>query len=133
MRFLVINLRTLSIYIVRLANAYINKVLRNLFIEVMRKLSFRHMEKEEGYMFLEGYIPTSRSGVTIATGYDLCWGSNIFFSCLNDEKLKSKLSPNRGLKSRSEFADKGLNAKSLKMKLEEAKAIDQCMLDHNKK
>ena len=90
------------------------------------------MEKEEGYMFLEGYIPTSRSGVTIATGYDLGYGPDLF-NCLNDEKLKSKLTPYRGLKSKTAVANKGLNAKNLKITLKEAKAIDQCMLEHNKR
>ena len=90
------------------------------------------MEQVEGYMYLEGYIPTSRSGVTIATGYDLGWGPDIF-GCLNDANLESKLTPYRGLKSQSAVANKGLNAKNLKVNLDEAKAIDQCMLDHNKK
>ena len=98
----------------------------------MRKIISRHMEKEEGYMYLEGYIPTRRSGVTIATGYDLGWGPDIF-GCLNDAKLESKLTPFRGLKSRSAVANKGLDPKNLKVKLDEAKAIDQCMLDHNRK
>ena len=94
--------------------------------------SFRHMEKEEGYLYLEGYIPTSGSGVTIATGYDLGHGPNIF-NCLNDADLKAKLTPYRGLKTRTAVAKKGLNAKDLKLNLAEAKDIDRCMLEHNKK
>ena len=90
------------------------------------------MEKEEGYMYLEGYIPKSSSGVTIATGYDLGWGPNIF-GCLNDATLESKLTPYKGLKSRYAVANKGLNPKNLKVTLDEAKAIDKYMLDHNKK
>ena len=41
------------------------------------------MEKEEGYMYLEGYIPRDGSGVTIATGFDLGHGPDIF-GCLDD-------------------------------------------------
>ena len=90
------------------------------------------MEKEEGYMYLEGYIPTAGSGVTIATGYDLGHGPNIF-GCLNDSALKAKLTPYKGLKTRAAVANKGLHAKNLKLKLTEAMEIDRCMLQHNKK
>ena len=90
------------------------------------------MEKEEGYMFLEGYIPTAGSGVTIATGYDLGHGPNIF-CCLNDTALKTKLTPFRGLKTRAAVKNANLNAKDLRISLDEAKMIDQCMLDYNKR
>ena len=90
------------------------------------------MEKEEGYLFLEGYIPSSKSGVTIATGYDLGNGPDIS-NCLDDGVLKSKLAPYKGLETKAAVANKGLSASNLKISLEEAKEIDRCMLDHNKK
>ena len=90
------------------------------------------MEKEEGYMFLEGYIPKPASGVTIATGYDLGHGPNIF-SCLNDAALVAKLKPYKGLKTQDAVTNAGLSAKSLKISLSQAKEIDRCMLEHNKK
>ena len=90
------------------------------------------MEKEEGYMYLEGYIPTAGSGVTIATGYDLGHGPDIF-SCMDDATLKSKVTPFKGLKTRAEVTNKGLKAKDLRITLDEAKLIDQCVLDYNKR
>ena len=90
------------------------------------------MEKEEGYMFLEGYIPTAGSGVTIATGYDLGHGPDIF-GCLDDANLKSKLTPFKGLKTRASVTNQNLNAKDLRVTLDEAKMIDQCALDYNKR
>ena len=90
------------------------------------------MEKEEGYMYLQGYIPTDGSGVTIGTGYDLGHGPNIF-DCLNNMGLKEKLTPYKGLKTRAAVAAAGLSEKNLKVSLSEAKKIDQCMLEHNKR
>ena len=52
-------------------------------------------------MYLEGYIPRDGSGVTIATGFDLGHGPDIF-GCLDDVNLKSKLTPFKGLKTRAE-------------------------------
>jgi len=91
----------------------------------------KHLEKVEGYMHLCGYIPSKKSGVTIATGYDLGHGPDIS-KCLND-KTNAKLERYKGHKTKAEVAKAGLKAEDLKVCLKHAKEIDSCLLDHNKK
>ena len=82
-------------------------------------------------MHLEGYFVKgfTKSGLTIATGYDLRYGANIK-ACLDDDELSKKLLPYRKFENEEDFKKACLP--NLELSLSEAKKIDNCVLKFNK-
>ena len=102
-----------------------------------------HLGNTEGNIWLEGYIPSLGSGVTVATGYDLGHGPDIS-SCLNNTDLVKCLLPYRQLKSVAQLEGAGFTVKEIRnskgkvirreldpkapiLTLEEARKIDCCL------
>jgi len=70
-------------------------------------------------MYLTGYVPTSGSGVTIASGYDIGNGPDIS-NCVGSS-IWSKLKSYRNYKTQATLNAAGLVASNLKVTFDEVK------------
>lgn len=94
-------------------------------VSVPGAIDWSFISKKEGGSKLKGYVPDpkkSKSGVTIATGFDLGARGPQDIEGLSPE-LQAKLTPYLGLKKESALA--AIQAKPLKITAAEAKEIDE--------
>lgn len=90
----------------------------------------KHLEQVEQF-WVRGYQPTSGSGVTIASGYDIGYGTDV--SGCTGRALWSKLKPYRCCRSKASLARHGLKARDLRLNVVEAYKIDTCTKQINLK
>lgn len=88
----------------------------------------RHVATVEQF-WVTGYVPTTHSGVTIASGYDIGHGSNIQ-SCVSQD-LWSRLKPYRCCKTKLQLQQKNLLSSKLKVTVNEAISINHCLKNHD--
>lgn len=94
----------------------------------------KHVNKAEGGLYLKGYIPTSGSGVTIASGVDLGQQSEAGLKRKGVEGNASfwaKLRPYLGLSTREAVTKAGLDPKDLKLTLQEGLDLDDAFNEDN--
>ena len=87
----------------------------------------KHVNKAEGGLYLKGYIPSSESGVTIASGVDLGQQSEAGLKrkgVTGNPQFWAKLRPYLGLSTRQAVKKAGLNPEDLKLTLQEGLALD---------